>query len=101
MAVVLIHKGGRRGEFSNYRPVSLTSFIVKVMAWLLQDEIARYITDNNMLLAAQYGFVRNISYFTSLLYFLDEITPRLDRDGRVEVCYRDFRKAFDSVKYRQ
>jgi ribonuclease P/MRP protein subunit RPP40 len=31
---------------------------------------------------------------------MDEITTRLDRGEKVEVCYLDFRKAFDVVNHR-
>ena len=53
-----------------------------------------------MLSATQLRFVGNQSCHTNLLPFIDEITRRLDRGDRVEVCYLDFRKAFDSVDHR-
>lgn len=98
--VVPIHKGGPVEEPANYRPVSLTSVILKVLERIIRDRIVEHLTGNNLLSAAQHGFRRNKSCLTNLLCFLDEVTDRMDRGEDVEVCYLDFQKAFDSVCHR-
>ena len=98
--VVPIHKGGDRGTTANYRPVSLTSIVLKVFERILRDKLVEHLTVNGLLSAAQHGFRKRKSCTTNLLCFLDEITERIDRGERVEVCYLDFRKAFDLVNHR-
>ena len=99
--VVPIHKGGNRGITSNYRPVSLSSVILKAFERILRDKLVEHLTSNELLSAAQHGFRKRKSCTTNLLCFLEEITDRLDRGERVEVCYLDFRKAFDLVNHRK
>ena len=43
-----IHKKGSRLLPSNYRPVSLTSPIVKVMESIIKDNISSYMSNNNL-----------------------------------------------------
>ena len=42
--VTPIHKKGDRTEPSNYRPVSLTSQVCKVMESIIRDEIMKHVT---------------------------------------------------------
>jgi hypothetical protein len=98
--VVPIHKGGRADGVGNYRPVSLTSVVLKLMEGLVRDEIAGHMVGHHLMSAKQHGFVKGRSCLTNLLLFLDEITSRLDKGEKVEVCYLDFQKAFDSVNHR-
>ena len=98
--VVPIHKGGDRGSTTNYRPVSLTAILLKVFERILREKLVEHLTQNGLLSAAQHGFRKRKSCTTNLLCFLDEITERLDRGEQVEVCYLDFRKAFDLVNHR-
>ena len=98
--IVPIHKDGSREEVGNYRPVSLTSTILKVMERIICRQIANFLTDCGIISNSQHGFRSKRSCTTNLLSFLDEITRRLDRGEDVEVAYLDFRKAFDSVNHR-
>jgi hypothetical protein len=98
--VVAIYKGGQRSKASNYRPVSLTSVLCKCLERLVRNHICKHLVTNNLLSAAQHGFLKGRSCLTNLLFFLDEITRRLEEGRQVEVCYLDFSKAFDSVCHR-
>ena len=89
------HKGG-----ANDRPMSLTSVPLKIMERLILDRIAFYLALQDALTAQQHGFVEKKSCCTNLICFLDEITRRLDNHEQVEVCYLNFRKAFDSINHR-
>jgi ribonuclease P/MRP protein subunit RPP40 len=99
-AVTPIHKGGSREIASNYRPVSLTSVVLKVLERIISEHIVGHLTTHNLLAAEQHGFVKKKSCLTNLMSFLNEITKRLDKGETVEVCYLDFQKAFDSVNHR-
>jgi ribonuclease P/MRP protein subunit RPP40 len=87
-------------EASNYRPISLTSVVLKLLERIIRDQLANHLASNRLLIASQHGFTKRRSCTTNLLCFMDEITGRLDKGERVEVCYLDFRKAFDSVNHR-
>ena len=98
--VIPIHKGGSKEMTGNFRPVSLTSVILKTLERLIRDKIALFLSQHGLLSAQQHGFMKNRSCLTNLLCFLDEITLRLDNGHQVEVCYLDFKKAFDLVNHR-
>ena len=98
--VVAIHKGGDRKSPGNYRPVSLTSILCKGLETLVRNQICEHITRHNLISATQHGFLKKRSCLSNLLSFLDEVTSRIDEGQKVEVCYLDFRKAFDSVNHR-
>ena len=98
--VTAIHKESPREQPRNYRPISLTSILLKVMERIIRDKIGKHMTSNGILSAKQHGFVKYRSCQTNLILFLDEITHRLNLGEDVEVCYMDFRKAFDSVNHR-
>ena len=98
--VTPIHKGGDRCSANNYRPVSLTSIIAKVMEKIVRKKIVDHLCNSKLLAAEQHGFMARRSCLSNLLCFLDEIHQRMDRGEYVEVCYLDFQKAFDSVNHR-
>ena len=98
--VVPIHKGGSREKTTNYRPVSLLSVVLKSMERLVRDAMAEHMVKNETISVAQHGFVKGKSCLTNLLSYLDEVTARIDRGEKVEVCYLDFQKAFDTVNHR-
>ena len=70
--VTPIFKSGQRENTCNYRPVSLTSHISKVMESILKDSIARYLNEKNLLNSSQHGFTNGRSCLTNLLCFLSQ-----------------------------
>lgn len=98
--VVPIFKDGDRSNPSNYRPISLTSVIAKMLERILRDKICAYLVSTNFFSDAQHGFIRGRSCLSNLLKFLDIVTDKLDKGLQVNVCYLDFQKAFDSVNHR-
>ncbi|MES9976167.1 MAG: reverse transcriptase family protein [Candidatus Thiodiazotropha sp.] len=99
-SVTPIHKGGRKEDANNYRPVSLTPVLLKTMERIVRDKMVEHVVKYNIISARQHGFMRRRGCQSNLLCFLNEITGRLDKGEEVEVCYFDFKKAFDSVNQR-
>ena len=52
-----IHKKSSRLKPCNYRPVSLTSVVCKVMEQLIRDEIMNHLVTNALLTSCQHGFM--------------------------------------------
>ena len=84
---------------SNYRPVSLTSTVVKVMESIVKTNVLEHLTSNNLLTCHQFGFSRGHSCTTQLLHVMDILTKSLDQDVPVDVIYMDLQKAFDTVPH--
>ena len=94
-----VHKGGSRGQPKNYRPVALTSHIVKVFERVLRKVLINHLEKNNLLPNGQHGFRELRSTLTQLLSFWDTILDQLESDSDgVDIVYTDFSKAFDKVE---
>ena len=95
--ITKIHKKGSRQDPGNYRPVSLTSVIVKLMESIIRDAIVDHMSRNNLFADEQHGFVPGRSCMTQLLVVLEEWTSILQHGDPIDILYFDFKKAFDSV----
>ena len=94
-----IYKKEEKYLAKNYRPVSLTSSVSKLMETVVRDGIMGYLKDNNKINDAQYGFVQGKNTVTNLLSATDDWTAETDAGGCVDVLFLDFKKAFDSVPH--
>lgn len=81
----------------NYRPVSLTCSISKVMESFVYQWLVDFLNKSCPLKQSQHGFQRRKSCETQLLEFMNDVTLALDRGECVDVIYLDLRKAFDLV----
>jgi hypothetical protein len=54
--IVPIYKGGNRSEAKNYRPVALTSHLIKIFERVLRYKIYTFLESSNKLSANQHGF---------------------------------------------
>ena len=66
-----VHKGGSRGLPKNYRPVALTSHIVKVFERVVRKSLVKHLEENGMLPSGQHGFRKFRSTLTQLLSYWD------------------------------
>ena len=99
--VTPIFKKGLRTEASNYRPVSLTSQVCKVMEKIINSRIQEHVTRNDLLCQNQHGFTKGRSCLTNLLTSIENWTREMDQGNDVDVIYLDFAKAFDSVPHKR
>lgn len=96
-----IFKKGSKSQSCNYRPVSLTSIICKLLETLINQKICIHLTSNELLSEHQHGFMSGRSCLSNLLETLECWTDALDNGNRVDCVYLDFRKAFDSVPFQR
>ena len=94
-----IHKGKSRAVPKNYRPVALTSHLIKVFEKVVRKNIVQFMKDNNLFNNSQHGFLGGRSCLSQLLIHFDRITYELEHGKGVDVIYLDFAKAFDKVDH--
>ena len=94
-----VHKGGSRGAAKNYRPVALTSHIVKVFERVVRRSLVTHLERKGFLPDGQHGFRAMRSTLTQLLTYWDKMLDRLELGGGVDSVYLDFSKAFDKVEH--
>ena len=98
--VAPIRKKGSKHEASNYRPISLTSVVCKVMEAIIKDKVVLSLQEGSIITDRQHGFVRGRSCLTNLLEAFESWTRLLDEGYEVDVIYLDYSKAFDSVSHK-
>lgn len=99
--VVAIFKKGTRSDPGNYRPVSLTCVLCKVLETFVRDVIVQFMTDQLLYSGSQHGFRKNRSCVTQLLEVMEKLTEFFEYGDPVDMIYLDFRKAFDSVPHKR
>ena len=96
-----IFKKGDKTQASNYRPVSLTSVIVKLFEKLVRERIMDHMEINDLISYKQFGFVAGRSTTLQLLKVIDDWVDVLDEGGEIHCIYMDFMKAFDKVPHKR
>ena len=95
-----IFKKGSRANAVNYRPVSLTSHLVKLFERIVRKRMVTFIEDNELFTASQHGFRSGRNCLTQLLHHIDDVLNDLSSDANADVIYLDFAKAFDKVDHK-
>ena len=92
-----IFKKGSKREAANYRPISLTSHIGKLLERIIRDHIRGHLDNKQLIKPSQHGFLSGRYCQSNLLEFLERVTDDTDRGINTDVAYLDFAKAFDKV----
>jgi len=96
-----IYKKGSRSDPANYRPVSLTSVLCKVMEGLVREVMMQFLVTNRLLAPEQHGFIPRKACVTNLLETIESVTAELSNGRPVDLIYLDFAKAFDTVPHKR
>ena len=99
--VSAIFKKGDKENPGNYRPISLTSQVCKILESMLRYSIVGHLKENKLIHNSQHEFMKNRSCLTNLLQFLETVTDYIDRGYPVDVIYLNFQKDFDKVPHRR
>ena len=99
--VTPIFKKGSKAHPGNYRPISLTSVVCKMLETIIRDKIVKHLEQNNLISDSQHGFRNKRSCLTNLLDFFHDIINMFDETKSVDVIYLDFQKAFDKVPHKR
>jgi hypothetical protein len=96
-----LFKKGNKMDPSNYRGISLTSIICKLLEGFVKDKIINHLSVNNLLNQNQHGFTKGKSCVTNLLETVDLLTSELSKNNATDVVFIDFAKAFDVVPHKR
>ena len=84
---------------SNYRPVSLTSIVCKLLESLIRDVVLRFLEMHNKITPFQHGFRPGYSCATQLLMVSEDFSTYMELHSDFDCIYLDFAKAFDRVSH--
>ena len=97
--VAPVYKGGSKLNPANFRPVSLTSHVMKVFERVLKVQLVRHLVENDLLKNNQHGFIAGRSTQTQLLQHYTDVFEAISEGVRLDTVYLDFAKAFDKVNH--
>ena len=99
--VTPIFKKGDKSSTANYRPISLTSVVGKMLESIIARSIRDHLERHSLINDSQHGFTTGRSCLTNLLSFYKKVIEAVDQDQNYDVVYLDFSKAFDKVPHQR
>ena len=97
--ITAIYIKGNKSDPGNYRPVSLTSIVCKLMETIIREDIMRHMKTNKLFSQKQFGFLPGRSTVLQLIKVIDDWMSILEKGEAIDVIYCDFMKAFDKVPH--
>lgn len=94
-----IYKKGDKCSAANYRPISLTSLIIKIIERIIRKHIIKYLEERRKLNNIQHAFRAGRSCLSQLLNHFDKILNTIELGYQYDVIYTDFAKAFDKCDF--
>ena len=94
-----LFKKGDKGDPANYRPISLTCILCKVMEHIIASNLIRNFNNHQILYELQYGFREKRSSETQLIQLVEDLSRQLIQGNQIELVLLDFSKAFDKVNH--
>ena len=96
-----IFKKGNRAEPSNYRPISLTPVISKLLEHIIHSHIMKHLEQHHILTDHQHGFRAKRSTEIQLIQTVHDINKSLDEKKYVDMAILEFTKSFDKVPHKR
>ena len=95
--MTMIPKKGPKNDPNNYRSISLTSCIGKLIEKLIENRLSKYLKKNNILINEQSGFRKHRRTTDNLLFLTQKVKEQFNRKKKVCTLLFDISKAFDKV----
>ena len=94
-----LYKKGDTSDPANYRPISLTCILCKLLEHVIASSLSTHFTKHNILYELQHGFRERRSCETQLIGLVDDISRSLSTGKQTDLILLDFSKAFDKVNH--
>ena len=88
---------GEAHDPSNYRPISITSILGKILEKIIFKYLYNYLHENKILTEYQSGFRPKDSTVNQLLEIYNTIISNMDKGKEIKFIFCDVSKAFDKV----
>ena len=97
--VCLLIKNGHKTEPSNYRPISFTCILCKVMEHIIASNLSKHLNKHNILYELQHGFREKRSCETQLIQLVEDLGRQLSLGKQTDLILLDFSKALDKLNH--
>ena len=98
--VVPIFKSGNSKTISIYRPISLLTYIFKIIEKVMYNRLSIYLTKYNLLTFSQHGFSESSSTTTALVDVLSYINATVSNEEYCIALYLDISEALDCTNHK-
>ena len=94
-----IQMGESRSEPANFRPISLTSHVIKIFERVMRRSLVGFLETNKKMDPNQDGSRSGRSTLSQLLMQQDAVLKALEEGEHLDTIYIDFGKAFDKCDH--
>ena len=94
-----IFKKGEKSAAANYRPISLTCILCKVMEHIIASNVVKHLDSNGLMYDLQHGFRERRSCETQLVPLVEDLARKTSQGKQTDLILLDFSKAFDKVNH--
>ena len=99
--VTAAFKKGSKADPLNYRPISLTCILCKVMEHIFLSNLWVHYKAHNIINPFQHGFQAALSCETQLIEAAEDWARSIEAKKQVDLALLDFSKAFDKVPHQR
>ena len=97
--VTPVFKKGDKTQAVNYRPISFTCILCKVLEHIMASQIVKHMNEHSLLYDLQHGFREKRSCETQLTMLVEDLARNASRGKQTDLILLDFSKAFDKVNH--
>ena len=97
--VLPLHKSSSPKQFTNYRPIAITSTISKMLERVVCNKLLGFLDSEQILHPNQFGFRRFHNVTQPLMLFTDKVAKSLNNNLFNLAIFIDLKKAFDTVNF--
>ena len=94
-----LFKKGDKSTASNYRPISLTCILCKVLEHIVASNRVTHLDSHQLLYDLQHGFRSKRSCETQLVMLMEDTSRNAIAGQQTDLILLDFSKAFDKVSH--
>ena len=97
--VTPVYKTGDPENPNNYRPISILPILGKTIEYFVNNQLTKFLDDNDIISKHQYGFRKNHSTTYLMLDLFDRIYSSKSKLKKPAIVFLDIKKAFDTVSH--
>ena len=94
-----VFKKGDKSLASNYRPISLTCILCKVLKHILASNIVKHLDGQGLMYDLQHGFREKRSCETQLIMLIEDLARNASVGKQTNIILLDLSKAFNKVNH--
>ena len=97
--IIELYKSKNKTLPINYRPISLLPIIAKIFDTIINNQLMKHLTENNILSPTQYAFRPNSNTTTAIQAIVNTLHSHTSKHKPTLAIYVDLSKAYDTISH--